>query len=294
MNSEDNKSRNDSELADSMIDGLYPRSSQDLPPESLDKLILTKAHNANKKPESGSPFSGGWKIPFSMAAVMVLGLAVLLRLGVSPEDPYLEMHKSMPAPVKSVADMDAAISIDQELADDLVEEVVGSGVAAEKPGIQRKKLDVRSMEVINTGKELQDAAASSPAGEVMQQAVPEKKKRKALKQEDQLGIMGSHGAGSEQFQESTAPALESKIVEMKSHSQDQGLIQPVEMQSPDIQSIHNGELELQECITTVESLIAETDLVASSEQLKYCQQKFPDADFSTLETLLQPGVKRLK
>ena len=80
---------------DSLVSDLYGAIGKDHPPSETDREILARAYEM-KPAKTGSPFSGGWKIPLSLAAVLVVGLAVVLRLGVSPEQPLPEADQVIP------------------------------------------------------------------------------------------------------------------------------------------------------------------------------------------------------
>lgn len=81
----DKKSHADTEEQDMFISELYSRTATQQPPEALDEIILAQAHQAvsgNKK----KPLSTAWKAALSLAAVMVIGLAVVLEVGIVTHD----------------------------------------------------------------------------------------------------------------------------------------------------------------------------------------------------------------
>lgn len=80
---------------DSLISDLYGAIGKDHPSSGTDREILARAYET-KLAKTASPFSGGWKIPLSIAAVLVVGLAVVLRLGVSPKQPLPEADQVIP------------------------------------------------------------------------------------------------------------------------------------------------------------------------------------------------------
>jgi hypothetical protein len=59
---------------------VYRAAAQDMPPATLDALILAEARRAVAKPKARGPFGGHWAIPLSTAAVIVLSLGVVLLL----------------------------------------------------------------------------------------------------------------------------------------------------------------------------------------------------------------------
>ena len=59
---------------------LYRLAQHQQPPIDLDRKILSTARREVDRFHLGSPFAGGWKVPVSMAAVLVIGLTVLFQL----------------------------------------------------------------------------------------------------------------------------------------------------------------------------------------------------------------------
>lgn len=88
---------------DSLVSKLYHAMEKESPPVEADREILVRAYDM-KASKTGSSFPGGWKIPLSLAAVLVIGLAVVLRLGISPQRPLPETQ----TPVKTAPPVPAA------------------------------------------------------------------------------------------------------------------------------------------------------------------------------------------
>ena len=65
---------------DEVLAQLYKAGATDMPPVSLDNEILKYAGNAKKSSHVGSHFGGGWKVPLSMAACLVLVFGILVQL----------------------------------------------------------------------------------------------------------------------------------------------------------------------------------------------------------------------
>ena len=98
---------------DQVLAQLYKEGAKDQPPTSLDDKIINYAANANKpnsnssqannKTESqvGSHFGGGWKVPLSMAASVVVVFALLVQLEQSPQQLELPPIPEISAPTES-------------------------------------------------------------------------------------------------------------------------------------------------------------------------------------------------
>ena len=87
-----NESHND--LKDDLIDDkvlaqLYKQGAKETPPAKLNHKIINYAANANKpasaQSQVNSHFSGGWKVPLSMAASVVVVFALLVQLDQTPQ-----------------------------------------------------------------------------------------------------------------------------------------------------------------------------------------------------------------
>ena len=65
---------------DEVLAQLFQAGSKDTPPARLDHEILNYAANANRSARVGSHFGGGWKVPLSMAACLVLVFGILVQL----------------------------------------------------------------------------------------------------------------------------------------------------------------------------------------------------------------------
>jgi len=93
-----------------LISKIYSESNQEQPPEALDATILEEAHQVitvEKKQFLSTP----WKAGLSMAAVIVLGLAVVLEVGVVNYDKGV-FEKPVNRDVEEDQTMDAATVAD--------------------------------------------------------------------------------------------------------------------------------------------------------------------------------------
>ncbi len=263
MSSEHNNHTGNSKSSDPVMDDLYQRSSREQPPESLDQLILKKAHDSNKKPGAGSPFSGGWKIPFSMAAVMVLGLVVLLRLGVAPDDPYPVMQESVSIPAGSMGKIDTAIEQDTDRKE--FHEAVDRASSLQKLELPAVEQKVEKAEVMGESKKLNSFSSAPMPGS-------EKIKRDS----------GSRVVEMELYNTSPDSALD-PILPAAEPSSAAGMLSK---QKGVAKLKESNESSLEKCITIIEKLIAEGDMVAARDQFGDCQQAFPDADVSEIAAKL--------
>ena len=59
---------------------LYEVGAKEEPTAELDATILNAARESVKSTSGRYPFSGGWRVPASLAAVLLVGLAVILQL----------------------------------------------------------------------------------------------------------------------------------------------------------------------------------------------------------------------
>jgi len=90
---------------DRLVSEVYGLIKTDNPPSDADREVLARAHEM-KTSSSLAPFAGNWKVPLSLAAVFVVALAVVLKLGVGPQETapmqdQVLQKKSVPAPAVS-------------------------------------------------------------------------------------------------------------------------------------------------------------------------------------------------
>ncbi len=68
-------------LSDDDISALYQRGSDELPPAHLDDAIRAAARReVSPTPKSLSPFAGNWKVPLSLAALLVLSSSLVILM----------------------------------------------------------------------------------------------------------------------------------------------------------------------------------------------------------------------
>ena len=78
---------------DKKISSIYQEASSTEPPAHLDNSILAASRDAvESKPRAKSPFSGGWPVPASIAAVVIV--AVIIVPVIMP--PVTDFHPSGP------------------------------------------------------------------------------------------------------------------------------------------------------------------------------------------------------
>jgi len=75
---------------DEVLAQLYKKGAKETPPAKLNYEIINYAANPDKSATTpsqvGSHFGGGWKVPLSMAASVVVVFALLVQLDQSPQD----------------------------------------------------------------------------------------------------------------------------------------------------------------------------------------------------------------
>lgn len=96
---------------DKVLEQLYKKGAKDTPPPKLNYEIINYAKNKKNSASVGSHFGGGWKVPLSMAASVVVVFALLVQLDQSPQElelpPIPEI--SIPTEPKSVETRDQSL-----------------------------------------------------------------------------------------------------------------------------------------------------------------------------------------
>ncbi len=102
-------SQNNNERDDQVLAQLYKKSAKETPPAKLNSEIINYAANANKKNGNsdlgnnhvGSHFGGGWKVPLSLAASVVVVFALLVQIDQRPKQLELPPIPEVSIPSKS-------------------------------------------------------------------------------------------------------------------------------------------------------------------------------------------------
>jgi len=91
---------------DKKISSIYQETSSTEPPAHLDNAILAASRDAvESKPRAKSPFSGGWPVPASMAAVVIVAVIIVpVIMHEDTKDEKMPTAITDDAPKKSVAD----------------------------------------------------------------------------------------------------------------------------------------------------------------------------------------------
>lgn len=97
---------------DQVLAQLYKKGAKESPSPELDRKILDYAAKKNTPVHGSSHFGGGWKVPLSLAASVVLVFAILVQLDRSPEQ--LEMP---PIPTSDKSDV-KSVPMDELKSDD--------------------------------------------------------------------------------------------------------------------------------------------------------------------------------
>ncbi len=93
---------------DEVLAQLYKAGAKDMPPVSLDNKILEFAAGKNNSSHVGSHFGGGWKVPLSMAACLVLVFGILVQL-----DQSNQLLEVPPMPELAIPNESKDLKLDQ-------------------------------------------------------------------------------------------------------------------------------------------------------------------------------------
>ncbi len=96
---------------DQVLAALYKKGAKEIPSSELDRKILDYATKENAPAHDDSHFGGGWKVPLSLAASVLLVFAILVQLDQSPEQ--LEIP---PIPSSDKSDL-KSVPMDESTAD---------------------------------------------------------------------------------------------------------------------------------------------------------------------------------
>ena len=96
-----NNSQNNSSQDDQVLARLYKEGAKETPPAKLNYEIINQAANAEKPASVSSHFGGGWKVPLSLAASVVVVFGILVQLDQSPQQLELPPIPEVSAPAGS-------------------------------------------------------------------------------------------------------------------------------------------------------------------------------------------------
>lgn len=96
-----NNSQNNSSQDDQVLARLYKEGAKETPPAKLNYEIINQAANAEKSASVSSHFGGGWKVPLSLAASVVVVFGLLVQLDQSPQQLELPPIPEVSAPTGS-------------------------------------------------------------------------------------------------------------------------------------------------------------------------------------------------
>ena len=88
---------------DKVLAKLYKAGAKETPPPELDKKILNYAASKHKTKRTSSYFSGGWKVPLSLAASITIVFAIIMQIEQMPDQteipriPASEPANNLPA-----------------------------------------------------------------------------------------------------------------------------------------------------------------------------------------------------
>ena len=166
---------------------VYDTGAQDEPPAALDHKILAAAQDAVQTPNPRAAFGARWAIPASVAAVMLLGLGVLLRL---QEPGILE-----PAPIPATA----SAPMEESPA------AMARNTPEQTPARRLMKAAPASPQATT---QIADAMVAAPAAD----AVEAKKKSNANTQESVTTLAGVSVAREPRAEQPKVSALEGKML----------------------------------------------------------------------------------
>ena len=95
---------------DKVLANLYKVGAKETPPPELDKKILDYAASKHKTKRSSSYFSGGWKIPLSLAASITIVFAIIMQIEQMPDQteipriPASEPANNLPAHIDELSE----------------------------------------------------------------------------------------------------------------------------------------------------------------------------------------------
>ena len=289
-NTPDNNLQDDQVLAK-----LYKKEAKDTPPAKLDNKILNYAANANKSSSENSPvgshFGGGWKVPLSMAASVVVVFALLVQLDQSPRDIELPPIPEISIPTESNQDTakDEALSstatreeaketedalLDGEARDLIIEQEEQSPAIQNKPKAAKK----------NANKKLE----SPPQRERVYQAPLEKAEsiNKTIERQAQepAGALSSDSAvtsGSITKERSMQPNS------LPSHEDTLGTLDSAVDSDAKVEVNTEGEfapLPVEDWLLMIETFIARKDYAEAARQLQKFKQAHPKVNVEDLES----------
>lgn len=308
-NDPQNKSRDDEVLAK-----LFKQSAKETSPAKLDHAILNYAASPEKSTATsnsiGSHFGGGWKVPLSMAASVVVVFALLVQLDQNPQQLELPSIPEISAPTEHSEELHEA---DETFSDDslsFIKDRKESGLGSqssdtlilETPATINKteKLKTESAERAHTQQELttipsatankakskQDYAAPKPETLAKPQVM---KKQMQVPAKDRLKInvpaTASDGVTQERSMQkhrdnnntSTLAADSESTEDLTAESAEELYSSPIQTEA------EFAPIPVEDWLLMIEKLVAQKDYAEAARQLAKFKQAHPKVNVEDLD-----------
>ncbi len=228
---------------------LYKQGSKQSPSAELDKKILDYASQKNTARHGSSHFSGGWKVPLSMAASVVFVFAILVQIDQHPEQVSIP-----PIPEKEKQLEDFNESMEKiESSKDMIE----SGMAEPPADMEM----MRNNDILAAPKELKNAPTQANELE------------KKFKQD------------TTEVDKSTDAASSTSDAKKRSIQKDAMRAQPSAVHAPhEDTSSASSELTVEDWLLLIEQLIARKDYAEASRQLEKFKLAHPKVNVEDLDS----------
>jgi len=264
--SKNNQSHNDSALSK-----LYKSGVNESPSSQLDEKILNYAAKQNIHTSHSSHFDGGWKVPLSLAASVLLVFTILLQLDNNPE----QLPKELP-PLPTTNKTDADIFFEAEESLDVPATIENKAIAREKLRQQNRPEEILTRP---------DAA--------LEKSMPT--------DTDQINTQETR----ESFQDSDKDSQRKAKRSTADDSENDGVVDNIELNST-LQGKSNQVLEsatqeagatlkngaassvlpAEDWLLSIEKLITEKNYTAAKQQLNNFKQAHPNTNVEHLESKL--------
>ena len=280
---------------DQVLKRLYKEGAKEAPSAKLDEKILEYAANKNKSKGGDSHFGGGWKVPLSLAASVVLVFAILVQLDQSPEQlemppmPTSDKSDTQSAPADELFETDSEVPIydkqNKEESKRKLEQEVMSGPESTLEKSQQSE-NFRLNNEGNLKQAPEEGALGSSSQTKPKVSTPSASGAKYPKKTRERFEDSAKDSSSKSGVDDIAPA---RSVEQKSTQEIQS--EEVIMQDRADEPIVEGELEyaplpVEDWLLMIEQLIAQKDYAEAARQLEKFKQAHPKVNVEDLEAKL--------
>ncbi len=267
---------------DQVFSQLFKKAIKDSPRPELDRKILDYAAEKNNQVRSSNHFNGGWKVPLSLAACLLLVFTVLIQF-----DQNSEQLELPPLPTADKANVQSEPAADEITAKDM------PSIIADETGVNP---DIGYEEKQSLDRTETKASSAKTQGklESRKKHVPESPSRQGLllekySQETLLknkeSTTQSRSTGTNGDAAGTM-APESSII-IKSNQKKQ--VQKSVMQSPEDTPITEEDLDfaplpVEDWLLMIELLVAKKDYAEAARQLNKFKQAHPNVNVEDLDS----------